>query len=717
MAGNSNWVPFVFHIFQVLSSCGKKQCVQQKHGTEYKYLLRKTESIIESTMRILFLLATVALGWAQYNPNTRPGRTSIVHLFEWSWTDIALECERYLAPNGFGGVQISPPSENVIITNPWRPWWERYQPVSYKLCTRSGNEDEFIDMVTRCNNVSVHIYVDAVINHMCASGLGSENNATCGSYFNAKTRDFPAVPYSGWDFNDDKCKTGSGGIDNYGDLEQVRDCRLVSLLDLALEKDYVRSKIAEYMNYLIDIGVAGFRIDAAKHMWPGDMKATLDKLKDLNTDWFSPGSRPFIYQEVIDLGGESIKSSEYFGNGRDKSTIMAGIEDRESLKQENFTWLLRVSELEEDIARLQWELEIAQSQKKQAEAKATGLEQRVEAGRKEGGPKEIRRLIAAEAERTRALEWLMAEETKRSRRREEKLQEMQREMAAWRARYEALCKRNLFLEKELETGVRENEELQSQLKSVEVEKGHLEEQVRSLETHLEASSARQAVTNAERKQSQLQRLTLRQQIRALEAENKTLRIASSQTATKGQDSGELEGPQVTSTATQMEGGPKAPAEDFLEAVQEDLEDWQERCLQAEYQVEELREKLIESYAQAEKTGRAITKEIEKVREYMTNHEALEEQKQSLETEVLKNQGLPRTKGLEIPKEEGETEQQEKSTRMEALSGINPTRMREEITSTVMECLDRRWGQWVNQYTDAMNCLREKLEKFASWYVS
>lgn len=63
--------------------------------------------------------------------------------------------------------------------------------------------------------------MDAVINHMCASGLGSENNATCGSYFNAKTRDFPAVPYSGWDFNDDKCKTGSGGIDNYGDLEQV----------------------------------------------------------------------------------------------------------------------------------------------------------------------------------------------------------------------------------------------------------------------------------------------------------------------------------------------------------------------------------------------------------------------------------------------------------------------------------------------------------------
>uniref|UniRef100_A0A8C8VE99 alpha-amylase n=1 Tax=Pelusios castaneus TaxID=367368 RepID=A0A8C8VE99_9SAUR len=267
-------------------------------------------------MKVLLLLVAAGLCWAQYDPQTKPGTTSIVHLFEWRWADIALECERYLGPHGFGGVQISPPNENIIITNPWRPWWERYQPISYKLGTRSGNENELIDMVTRCNNAGVHIYVDAVVNHMCGSGGGSGNGATCGSYFNAGNRDFPAVPYSYLDFNDGKCKTGSGEIENYNDVNQVRDCRLVGLLDLALEKDYVRSKVAEYMNRLIDIGVAGFRIDACKHMWPGDMKAFLDKLHNLNTKWFSSGSRAFIYQEVIDLGGEPITASQYFGNGR-----------------------------------------------------------------------------------------------------------------------------------------------------------------------------------------------------------------------------------------------------------------------------------------------------------------------------------------------------------------------------------------------------------------
>jgi alpha-amylase len=61
--------------------------------------------------------------------------------------------------------QVSPVSENVI--DPIRPWWERYQPISYRLdTTRSGTEEEFASMVARCNAVNVRIYVDAVINHM-----------------------------------------------------------------------------------------------------------------------------------------------------------------------------------------------------------------------------------------------------------------------------------------------------------------------------------------------------------------------------------------------------------------------------------------------------------------------------------------------------------------------------------------------------------------------
>jgi len=84
------------------------------------------------------------------------------------------------------------------------------------------------------------------------------------------------------DFNDRICKSGSGNIDNYNDPEQVRNCKLVSLPDLLLSKDYVSDRVAEYMNHLIDLGVAGFRVDAAKHMWPNDLNKLINKLKNVS---------------------------------------------------------------------------------------------------------------------------------------------------------------------------------------------------------------------------------------------------------------------------------------------------------------------------------------------------------------------------------------------------------------------------------------------------
>lgn len=53
-------------------------------------------------------------------------------------------------------LQISPPMEHLwIVKNNGVPWWVRYQPVSYKLQSRSGSRSEFISMVERCNKVGV----------------------------------------------------------------------------------------------------------------------------------------------------------------------------------------------------------------------------------------------------------------------------------------------------------------------------------------------------------------------------------------------------------------------------------------------------------------------------------------------------------------------------------------------------------------------------------
>lgn len=242
----------------------------------------------------------------------------MVHLFEWKWKDIALECEQYLAPNNFCGVQVSPPVEHVILPNDNYPWWQRYQPASYRLYSRSGTEAEFIDMVHRCNKVGVRIYVDAVINHM--AGLDRKGVADGGSSYDSTdpaNLQFPGVPFTTEHFTPrSMCPSGDGNVNNYGDPNNVRNCYLVGLTDLYGALPYVRDACAGYFNHLIEIGVAGIRIDAAKHMWPADIAAILAKLNPLPTDQgFPAGSKFYVFQEVIDQNDGAIKVDEYYDMG------------------------------------------------------------------------------------------------------------------------------------------------------------------------------------------------------------------------------------------------------------------------------------------------------------------------------------------------------------------------------------------------------------------
>jgi alpha-amylase len=222
-----------------------------------------------------------------------------VHLFEWKWTDIATECESYLGPSGFAGVQVSPPSEHALIAT--YPWYQRYQTVSYSLAqSRSGTAAEFADMVQRCARVGVGIYVDAVINHTTAgNGANLGSNGTRFSKY-----EYPNL-YTKTDFHQPTCAIAD--TDYTMSADHVRRCELVGLADLDTGSASVQGKIAGYLNSLVDLGVAGFRIDAGKHMAPEDIDAILT----LVHQHAGAGHQPFVFLEVIDNGAEAIHASDY----------------------------------------------------------------------------------------------------------------------------------------------------------------------------------------------------------------------------------------------------------------------------------------------------------------------------------------------------------------------------------------------------------------------
>ena len=230
------------------------------------------KNILRKLWLILFIAPWFSV--AQAVTTTPVPRTVFVHLFEWQWNDIASECETVLGPKGFSAVQVSPPQKSVGGTQ----WWTRYQPLSYALEGRSGTRAEFISMVSRCKAVGVDIYVDAVINHMAALN-----------------RSFPDVPYGSNDFH--TCTTDI----NYSDAWSIQNCDLSGLNDLKTESEYVRGKLADYLNDLTSLGVAGFRFDAAKHMPPADISNIVGRLT----------GHPYIYQEVIRGAGEPVQPEQF----------------------------------------------------------------------------------------------------------------------------------------------------------------------------------------------------------------------------------------------------------------------------------------------------------------------------------------------------------------------------------------------------------------------
>lgn len=148
--------------------------------------------------------------------------------------------------------------------------------------------------------------MDVVFNHMAADQPENTVYGTGGSSAEPRTRNYSAVPYSVTNFHP-QC-----ALVDFNDAYQVRNCELVGLHDLNQTEEDTRNKIVDFLNHLINLGVAGFRVDAAKHQWPNDLKIMYNRLNFLNTSFgFASKSDPFIYQEVVDSGNEAVSKHEY----------------------------------------------------------------------------------------------------------------------------------------------------------------------------------------------------------------------------------------------------------------------------------------------------------------------------------------------------------------------------------------------------------------------
>jgi len=239
------------------------------------------------------------------------GANVILHAFDWKYADIGQRAAE-ISELGYGSVLVSPPMKSAQDER----WWQRYQPQDYRVIDNAlGDTTDFKNMVEALDRVGVLVYADVVFNHMAneahlRADLQYPRQAVMDEYQqNAdKYQDLVLFGDLSEPLFDENDFVEAFGIKDWKDKWQVQNGRITGgPTDPGLPTlrvcEHVVAQQRMYLQALKQLGVKGFRIDAAKHM-------TLEHLKQVWTEDITHDVH--IFGEIITDGGATEEEYELF---------------------------------------------------------------------------------------------------------------------------------------------------------------------------------------------------------------------------------------------------------------------------------------------------------------------------------------------------------------------------------------------------------------------
>ena len=228
---------------------------------------------------------------------------AILHCFDWSYNNIKANMKD-IAEAGYTAVQTSPVQPPKDYNSSWtdssKQWWKLYQPLGLRVAdgdTWLGTKTELKAMCDEAEKYDIKVIVDIVANHL------ANDNTKAGTYEHLS-------PYVDDEMkNPDYYHSDKDGIDesNRYHITQFH----MGQPDLNTGNRDVQDKVKRLLRECYDLGVDGFRFDAAKHIevpndeycgsdfWPN----VLSDIKDYSNN------SVFLYGEI--LGGAGTDISNY----------------------------------------------------------------------------------------------------------------------------------------------------------------------------------------------------------------------------------------------------------------------------------------------------------------------------------------------------------------------------------------------------------------------
>ena len=171
----------------------------------------------------------------------------VLHLFNWRLEDIEKELWK-ISEQGFDAIQINP--IQPLKEEGLKQWWMSYQVTGFSIGNYFGLKEDLIRLCLQAEKCGIKIIADVVCNHMAQDSNGGL---------------FPHEKVDWKIRNRSDFWREARNIENYQDRYQVTHY-CMGLPGLNLGNHDLQDIIIDFLNELIDCGVAGFRFDAAKHI-------------------------------------------------------------------------------------------------------------------------------------------------------------------------------------------------------------------------------------------------------------------------------------------------------------------------------------------------------------------------------------------------------------------------------------------------------------------
>ena len=224
---------------------------------------------------------------------------------------------------GFNVVQVSPLQRNK--TDNTDEWWLLYQPLGFDIGNKIGTKEELYDLCQEARRYGIHIIVDTVINHIAN-----------------KNEEEYLEPHPDSDkelLSNRDCFKEKKQITDWDDRKQVINYCL-GLPGLNPNNPIVQRKIINMLNEYVDLGVDGFRFDAAKSIaLPEEGCNFFPTVNYSLKRWL-----PLIYGEVLFADEKLIKKyAKYMkvltnSDSTDKDSIIKFIENKDSFLSKDLGW-------------------------------------------------------------------------------------------------------------------------------------------------------------------------------------------------------------------------------------------------------------------------------------------------------------------------------------------------------------------------------------------